>query len=149
MRTDFWHRNRFGEISAPTRSCPSSFLNQSLKAQMINLMHTTGVKVVGFGCSTAVARTPCHRDCGFNSSWVLGFFLSLSLCSVSLIRSLKAVQHYRFSNGKICLAVQLEAPIIKSDRAKKLSLFALIKPFYFSTVKTAKLLFLLQFFLDT
>ena len=35
---------------------------------------------------------------GFDSRWVLGFFLLfLSLSSVSLIRSLKEEQHYRFS----------------------------------------------------
>ena len=50
--------------------------------------------IMGSSCSTALEHTPVLEQnswgCGFDSQWVLGFFLLfLSLNSVSLIRSLK------------------------------------------------------------
>ena len=63
--------------------------------------HTSTTTFLGSGCSKVVEHTPHNRDIlGSDPARCWAFFSSLSIRSVSLIRSLVEAQHNRFSYKK-------------------------------------------------
>ena len=80
--------------------------------------------VIGWGFSIAVERRPAQKNswgCGFDSGWVLGFFLLFqSLSSVSLIKSLNEEQHYWFPlKNMLSCSARVKTSIICRDLKEK------------------------------
>ena len=118
----FWSFSS-SEEAVPFINGPITYLceNHWLSHKITSYLH-----YLGRSCSTMLEHMPTEQNSwvhGFKSSVVLGFFLlSLSLRSVSLIRSLKEVQRYWISltkNGCLAVLLEMKTSIICTDLALK------------------------------